>query len=198
MIVLSVQCVKDLFILSPAVADESDAWMLMTSMDMVAVPIYAFILIELCRPGTLNAMTMILHELPFVALPALFVITRNTIFYFADVAWAAAYGFGYAIWAVVTIPKYHRLLKERFSYDENINLNWLRYILFSFFVILSLWIVDCLVIDFNIEAGYLLGSLAIWMFVSYFLYRHQSVLDELNGASTIESGGGTAIRYTVN
>ncbi len=37
MIVLSVQCVKDLFILSPAVADESDAWMLMTSMDMVAV-----------------------------------------------------------------------------------------------------------------------------------------------------------------
>lgn len=78
------------------------------------------------------------------------------------------------------IPRYHRLLRQRFSYEENINLNWLRTILVSFFVILSLWILDCLVIDFDIEAVYMLGTLVIWMFICYFIYKHESVIDELS------------------
>lgn len=179
MIVLSLQYVKDLIFLSASATPESEIWLLMTSVDMIAVPLYAFILIELCRPGTLNVRTIVLQELPFVLLPTLFIITHNILFYYLDVAWAALYGFGYAIWAIVNIPRYHRLLKEHFSYGENINLYWLRYILLSFFVILSLWIVDCLIINFNIDAGYMLGSLIIWMFICYFLYRHKSVIDEL-------------------
>ena len=55
----------------------------------------------------------------------------------------------------------------------------MRIILVSFFVILLLWILDCLVIDFDIEAVYLMGSLVIWMFICYFIYRHESVIDEL-------------------
>ena len=49
----------------------------------------------------------------------------------------------------------------------------------SFFAILSLWIVDCLVVDFDIEAVYMLGTLVIWMFICYFIYKHESVIDEL-------------------
>ncbi len=179
MIVMCIQCVKDLFFISQETTSDSALWMIMTSVDMISIPLYVFILTELCRPETLHIRTIILHELPFVLLPALYIITRNTVFYFADVAWAAIYGFGYAIWGVVNIPRYHRLLKEHFSYGENINLYWLRYILLSFFVILSLWIVDCLIIHINIEAGYMLGSLTIWMFICYFLYKHESVIDEL-------------------
>lgn len=180
MIVMCVQCVKDLFFITPETETDAGVCMVMTSMDMIAVPLYAFILIELCRPGVLNVRTMVLHELPFILFPVLFVITHERLFYYADVMWAAVYGFRYALWTVVRIPKYHRMLKERFSYEENIDLNWLRYILLSFFVILSLWIVDCLVINFNIEAVYMVGSLLIWMFICYFLYKHESVIDELN------------------
>lgn len=78
------------------------------------------------------------------------------------------------------IPRYHKFLKQRFSYDDNINLNWLRTIMISFFAILSLWIVDCVVIDFDIEVVYMAGALVIWMFLCYFIYRHGSVIDELS------------------
>lgn len=180
MIVLAIQCIKDLFFISPIVDTDPDNWMIMTSTDMVAVPLYAFLLIELCRPGWLRWKTMVIHELPFILLPVLFIFTHNQLFYYADVVWAAVYGFGAAVWAVLTIPKYHRLLKQRFSYEDNINLNWLRYILLSFFAVLTLWIIDCLVINFDIEAVYMLGSITIWMFICYFIYKHESVINELS------------------
>lgn len=195
MMVLAVQCIKDLFFISPEYGTDSNTWMIMTSTDMVAVPLYAFLLVELCRPGALSWRMMVLHEIPFVLFPVLFIITFNTIFYYADVVWAAIYGFCAAVWAVYKIPKYHRLLKQRFSYDDNINLNWLRYILLSFFAVLSLWIIDCVTIDFDIEAVYMFGSILIWMNISYFIYRHESVINELAEPSVQDE---SAIRSEVD
>ena len=180
MIVVGIQCLKDLFFMHPGQQETDYQWMVMTSTDMVTVPLYAFILIELCRPGTLRVKTMVMHEVPFVLFPVLYLITHNELFYYADVIWAAVYGLGYAVWTVIAIPKYHSMLKQRFSYEENINLNWLRTILISLFAILSLWILDCLVADLDIEAVYLLGSLTIWMFICFFIYKHESVIDELS------------------
>lgn len=179
MLVIGIQSLKDLFFLVPKTDNNRYVWMAMTSVDMIAVPLYAFILIELCRPGSLTIGKMIMHEVPFVVLPIAFMATKNVMFYYADVTWAAVYGVSYAIWTVIAIPRYHKLLKHTFSYDENINLNWLRIILMSFFAILSLWIVDCLIVDFDIEAVYMLGTLVIWMFICYFIYKHESVIDEL-------------------
>lgn len=179
MLVVGLQCVKDLFFMAHDAGSNHYLWIIMTSTDMVAVPLYAFILIELCRPGTLGWRTMVLHEVPFVVLPVLFIATHDIWFYYADVVWAALYGVGYGTWTIIMIPRYHRLLKQRFSYEENINLNWLRVILVSFFIILSLWILDCVVIDFDVEAVYMLGALVIWMFICYFIYKHESVIDEL-------------------
>lgn len=186
MIVLALQCIKDLFFIVPEEDNNPTMWMIMTCTDMVTVPLYAFLLIELCRPGTLTWKMIVLQELPFVMFPVLFIITHAQFFYYTIVVWSGIYGFGAAVWAVIAIPKYHKLLKERFSYEENINLNWLRYILLSFFAVLSLWIIDCLVIDFNIEALYLVGSIIIWMFICYFIYRHESVIEEFAGSGNAE------------
>lgn len=185
MVVIGLGCIKDMFFLVSGLSSVSFSWSLMTSTDMVAVPLYAFILIELCRPGSLTWRRMLLHEIPFVVLPLLLAVTRNEVFYDIDVAYAAVYGFGYAIWTVVAIPRYHRHLRECFSYEENISLNWLRYILASFFIILSVWIVDCLVVNVGVETVYMTGSLAIWMFICYFIYRHESVIGELSVPRTV-------------
>ena len=179
MVVLGLQCIKDIVFMSGETDMTDYVWMVMTSVDMVTVPLYAFVLIELCRPGSLKTGTMIFHEVPFVLCPALLIATRNDLFYYADVVWAGIYGFGYAIWALIAIPRYHRRLKERFSYEDNINLNWLRYILLLFFLILSLWIVDCVLINMITEAIYMGVTLGVWMLICYFIYRHESVIDEL-------------------
>lgn len=62
MFVIGIQCIKDLFFITPSPLADSYSWRVMTVSDMVAVPLYAFILIELCRPGTLNTRTIIVHE----------------------------------------------------------------------------------------------------------------------------------------
>lgn len=192
MLVIGIQNTKDLFFISAHPGFDSYLWMVVTSVDMTAVPLYAFVLIELCRPGSLTISKMILHEVPFIMLAVLIIVTGNEYIYYADVAWAAIYGIAYAIWTATAIPRYHMLLKHTFSYEENINLNWLRIILISFFAILSLWIMDCTVADLNIEAVYMLGSLIIWMFVCYFIYRHESVIDEL----AVPAAAGTDVAFS--
>lgn len=179
MIVIGACLIKDLFFLNDEISGKDWRWILMTAMDMVAEPFYAFILIDLCRPGHLTYRTMVLHETPFVLLPLLLWITKLEIFYDILIGWGAAYGLYYAIWALLAIPKYHKMLRERFSYDENINLNWLRTILGSFFIILTLWIVDSLIVNIYLECVYLVGSMIIWMFICRFIYCHESVISEL-------------------
>lgn len=182
MLIVSASLVKDLFFLNKEISSWDWNWILMTSMDMVAEPFYAFILIELCRPGHLTYKTMALHEVPFVLLPVLLWTTRNEIFYDILVCWSAVYGLYYAVWTLMTIPKYHKMLRERFSYDENINLNWLRTILGSFFIILTLWVVDSLMVNSYLEYVYMIGTMIIWMFILSFIYRHESVISELSVA----------------
>lgn len=179
--VLCIQLVKDLFFLygGPCAPSER-VWDMVTATDMIAVPMYAFILIELCRPKRLTVKLMIAHESPFVLLPILLTITGNELFYIINVGWAAVYGVYYACWTIAAIPRYHRHLKECYSYSENINLNWLRTILFSFFIILGLWVADCAYINIGMESIYMSCTLVLWMFICYFIYRHESVVDELS------------------
>ena len=179
MVIVSVSLIKDLFFLNYEISGKDWNWILMTSMDMVAEPFYAFILIELCRPGHLTYKTMALHEAPFVLLPVLLWTTGMEVFYDILVGWSAVYGLYYAAWALLTIPKYHIMLRERFSYDENINLNWLRTILGSFFIILTLWVADSLIVNIYLECVYLIGGMIIWMFILSFICRHESVISEL-------------------
>ncbi len=173
MALVAAQVVKDVVCLN------DDSWSLVTAVDMVAVPLYGFILRQLVKPSTLTVRRMVMETVPFVVLPLLFVVTGIATIFFVEVAWAGFYGSFYLVWATVMIPRYNRWLREQFSYSENINLSWLRTILWTFYFILILWIVDCLIIHVNIEMLYMLGSLLMWMFICYFIYRHETVLDAL-------------------
>ena len=185
MILLTVQYVKDLFFIPEILGTsggDAKLWPLMNALDMTAEPFYAMILIELCTPGRASWPRLALHELPFLALPLLMWLTGSDVFYDMLIGWAAVYGVGYAVWTLVMIPRYHRRLRERFSYVENINLKWLRYILLAFFVILALWISDCFNSNVVSTAAYSVISLMLWLFICRFVYRHESVISELGEA----------------
>ena len=179
MALIGIESIKDLFYLPSELYMEPVHWQIMTAVDMVVEPLYAFILVELISPGLLTLKRMILHELPFVALPLLLIATRNSIFYYTEIVWASVYGTAVFVYILYSIPGYHRKLRERFSYVENINLRWLRNITYTFFLILGLWIFDSSDMDINLECLYMGGSLVLWMFICYFIYRHESVIDEL-------------------
>ena len=192
MLTIGLESVKDLFFVNGQFINDTLLWQAVTAVDMVAVPMYAFLLIELCRPGFLCRRIMLSHLAPFVILPVLFLISGYEVFYYADVAWTTVYGVLYALWTLKEIPRYNRKLKERYSYVEHVNLNWLRVILLSFFVILILWILDCVFMSFIIESAYMVVSLALWMFFAYFLYRHEQAMSELADSplAALTDGGG--------
>ncbi len=176
---LALGYVKDFIVAETGMYSNPRVWDITTAIDMVAVPMYAFVLTELVRPGLLSRRSVLVQELPFVALPLLYIILGNRWIFYLEVGFAAVYGTGVLIWTAVNIPRYNRHLKQLYSYTENINLNWLKVILYTFYVILGLWIFDCLVIHLDMECVYMLCNLCLWIVISYFLYRHQSVMGEL-------------------
>lgn len=186
MILIAMQCLKDIFFMSHYPTDDTRVWSIMTAVDMVAVPLYAFILMELCRPGMVSPKMIIMSILPVTVLPTMYIATDMYVFYIMEVVWVAIYGTGYAVWTVFAIRRYNRLLHQQFSYEENIDLNWLKIILIFFFAILTMWIFDSLHFNIDMERLYLLGSLVMWIFLSYFIYRHESVIGELESAHTEE------------
>lgn len=179
MATIALEYVKDFAAIACGVYTDPYWWNVITSLDMVAVPLYAFVLVELVRPGRLTLRSMLSQETPFVVLPLLYMATRWQPYVYVLVIWAAIYGTGYLIWTAFEIPRYNRHLMERFSNTSYINLNWLRTILFTFYVILGLWILDCLVIHLDVECLYMVCNLILWTVISFFLFRHESVLDEL-------------------
>ena len=154
-------------------------WFVQSSFDMIAMPMYAFILIELVKPGKLRKRDMILMESPIVLLAVQYAATGMYLFYYVLVGLIVILGNYFLIWTLVQIPRYNNTIKEHFSYSENINLNWLRTILISFYVILGLWVINCLAIHINVEIIYMLLSMALWMTICYYIDRHEQVLDEL-------------------
>ena len=177
--VIGLEYVKDFIFARIGLYEEPYYWNTMTAVDMVAVPLYAFILKELIHPGRLTARAIVWQELPFVVLPTAYIASGKEWLFHILVGWTALYGTFFLVWTMVNIPRYNRRLKELYSYTENVNLTWLRVILYTFYGILAVWIIDCLVIHIDIECLYMASNLVLWMFISYFLYRHESVINEL-------------------
>lgn len=93
MLLQDLECFKDLFFF--AYDDQLHlGWHLMTSVDMVIIPFYVFVLMELCKPGWFSFKKLGLHELPFVALPILFFCTDKSIWY--DMLIGCHLWYGYA------------------------------------------------------------------------------------------------------
>lgn len=166
-------------------------------MDIVSVPIYAFILLELCSPGRLTAGLFWLGEMPFVSLTLLLIVFRHPLFYYVDMGLAILLGLATAIWTCFAIPRYHKQLKSRFSYRENIDLKWLQAILWAFFVLLMLWALSCIRYNPWFEIAYMASSLTLWIFIGYFLYRHKSVVKELRPLPAPEPSPATAARQAI-
>lgn len=180
MATLCLECVKDFFILRNPDTALFYTNSINTSIDTIVVPMYIFILIELIKPGRLTIKSMLISEIPFAALISMFIATRLDIFYTLLIILSAVSGTFFLIWSAFAIPKYHKQLKEEFSYTENINLNWLRVIIYTFYCILALWTISSFFENPDYDAIYISCSLVMWIVLDYFIYKHKSVLNELN------------------
>ena len=66
MTVLDLECLKDLALYLSAFELHNSVWHWVNGTDMVIIPIYAFVLMELVKPGWLSWGKAILHEISFL------------------------------------------------------------------------------------------------------------------------------------
>ena len=191
MVVLDLECLKDLALYLSDFELHKSMWHWVNATDMVVVPVYTFVLMELVKPGWLSWRKAALHEASFLMPLLLYGITDKLFWFDVLTAWCFVYGTVTYFLMFYLISRYHRQLKERFSYQDNINLNWLRGILSCFFVILLVWVFSCYMVDAQFDNIYMLFSLGAWMFVCYFLYKHESVIEELGEMDEDEVAAGS-------
>lgn len=92
MLIICLGCIKDTFALIHSTPGDEFIWSLITVLDLIVVPMYTFVLRELVRPDSTNRRELIVHETPFVVLPALYIATESPIVYYANVILAVTYG----------------------------------------------------------------------------------------------------------
>ncbi len=180
MALLGIQCFISVWFILKGIYLDEYYWAVMTSIDVVAVPFYALVLRELVRPSSVTSKTGVANIMPFVVASALFLFTGWIEIYWLLIGSVSVYGIVYFIWTHVNIGKYNRKIREQYSFTENINLNWLRMILWFFLGLLSIWIVDTLAIHTDIECFYLMSSIVMWMVIDFFIYKHETVMGSLN------------------
>lgn len=183
MLLVAVQYSKDLVFLRGFYAADRLVERVASSIDIVAVPVYALVLVALCRPGWLTVRRALYLVLPFPLLSAFFVLTRFAPFFYAMVALSVVYGVWWVVWTLRELPRYHRRLKEEYSYDEDINLHWLRGVMAMFFAILLIWALSNVRPTPATDILYMASSLVGWSVVCYFINKQETVLRDIVAAS---------------
>lgn len=165
---------------------------IINTIDMTAEPTCCFLLIELCKPGWLTWRKVVVHELPFVALGAAFMLTQSYFWYNTLLAFFVLYGCGTFVAILICIPRYNRFLREHYSYDENVNLRWLYITLATFFILMFVY---AIIGNSNTIIGdivYMFGSVLGWAWINFCISKQDSVLQELEATKKEKQTKGTA------
>lgn len=176
MLVIAAQYVKDLFFVNSPDVENGFTGRVATSLDFFTVPFYGLLLFELCRPGRLTRRGVVLNVTPFLVYSLVYVFTDWSPMFELMLVLAALYGLRCVVWTMQALPAYHKWLKDEYSYNENINLYWLRGVMVMFAVILVVWLYSCIHPVPYAEIAYMLSSLAVWVVVCYFIHRQGRVL----------------------
>lgn len=175
MLITVVQYVKDLCFIGDSYYDTRVEESIASVIDLMSIPFYACVLVEACRPMWLNWWRGFLFCLPFVVCILLYVLIPTRPLFYAIHLVALVYCVSFVVWTLRELPIFHRYLKEEYSYDENINLHWLRGVLTLFFLVFVFWSYDNFNPGVKGDIVFLLGSLFTWMITCFFFYRQALV-----------------------
>lgn len=65
---------------------------LTSSLDMMIIPFYSFVLMDLVKSGRFRWLKALMLELPFLLLPVFYIFTHNIIWFYVLSVWGAIYG----------------------------------------------------------------------------------------------------------
>ena len=113
MVVLDLECLKDLALYLSDFELHKSMWHWVNATDMVVVPVYTFVLMELVKPGWLSWRKAALHEASFLLPLVLYGITDKLFWFDVLTAWCFVYGTVTYFLMFYLISRYHRQLMPK-------------------------------------------------------------------------------------
>lgn len=181
MMLTVVQYVKDLIFIGDEYYSTNREERLASCVDVLSIPMYAIVLVEACRPMWMTWARALAFYAPMALTCGFYLLSPRITTYYTLHIVAVLYCLCYVVWVMIELPRFERSLKEEYSYDDDINLNWMRGVTLLFFCILLLWIYGSLNPGPDTDVVYLLGSLFVWVITCFFFYRQARVLGVVKG-----------------
>lgn len=186
-IVISVLFAKDFLLLLPQLRSNTLLYKLFLSIDNWVTPLWGVYLLEIVKPGGSLLRKFMFHLMPFILLTALaFIFFPNTIT-FILFGYTCLYGAGVAIFFLIKSRHYRQLIKENYSYNENIDVVWIYKLLGILMVYIIVWLYVSQTDRYVIDILYSLFSIGVCGFV-FFKGRKQEelrIFDKKNSADSL-------------
>lgn len=164
---------KDLLLLDAASPDYDYMQRLCMSIDMLAVPTCAFLLLELAHPGRMTLRRAILHETPFLCITLLYLAWPAQIVFTVNIVTALLYSLVVIFHLFRAIPAYNRMLSENYSYTDTIDLVWLWKLLIFFIFFIVVWAYSCIRLSAGADILYNLASCGLWGVICHYIDRQK-------------------------
>lgn len=176
MVFLAFLELKDICFLIPGVWAIPYVSNLVTSLDMLYVPVMALFMFEVISPGWVNPLRSAAMILPSALLLAAYALFPRPWLYTATFVYAALFGFTVMVIVFLAGSRYDNYIKNNFSQIDDLSVAWIRKVIVALFVCLTLWTLLVWRASWLGDAAYYAVSVVVWMLIYRFSCKHAVVV----------------------
>lgn len=148
---------------------------LLILIDITAVPVGSYFIIELLRPGWFTLRRALLLASPFLSTLTLYAITGAGWIVDATFILALCYAICFIGYFPHAIRRYNRMLNDNYSNTERIHIRWLKWALVLLLLCLAVWISSCYFTSWITDSIYQMTLMVQWVIILYYADRQQAV-----------------------
>ncbi len=145
------------------------------SIDSLALPTCAFVALELVHPGWYKWWRCLLHYSLFVFFCLAALLSHNLSMFYMMLVFVICYGIGMSIYGLMQVPRYDKLIKDKYSFTEHLSLSWLYYAMVFFISILFMWLCACFKLDLWADSIFHMLSMTLWAIVCFNVYYQRDL-----------------------
>ena len=148
---------------------------LLILIDITAVPVGSYFIIELLRPGWFTLRRGLLLVSPFLSTLALYAITGVAWIVDATFILALCYAICFICQFPRAIQRYNQELNNNYSNTDRIHIRWLKWVLVLFMLCMAIWIASCYFTSWITDSLYQLTLMTLWITILYFADGQQTI-----------------------
>ena len=177
MIFLALLELKDICFLFPNLWSDAYISNLVTSIDMLYVPVMALFMFEVISPGWVTPLRSVAMILPSALLTLAYLFFPSACLYTATFIYSALFGSTIMVIVFMASSRYDNYIKNNFSQIDELSVTWIRKVIVVLFICLIFWTLLIWRASWLGDAFYYAISIIVWMLIYRFSCKHAVVVE---------------------